>query len=184
MTIELICPVCDRAQIEDNICPNCETDLATYKMLASLPQSTPIKTESKRRMVPIWLPVGIAILFLLLGLSLGYVGNSSIAKQPSTTEHSNNIANSISEINPDRAILPIAKTPPIIAKSKPSFCGGFNYTVRRGDSLSLIAKRFYGNSNYWLFISEANPNIQGKENLIDLNDLLLIPNLKTACLNS
>ena len=184
MSIELTCPVCDRTIVKDNICPNCETDLSTYGMLANLPQYTPAKTENKRRIIPIWLPIGIAVLFLLLGLGLGYASNSLIAKQPQTTQTSTDIANSILETNIDKQILPVAKIPLKIAKSKPNSCGGFNYTVRRGDSLSLIAKRFYGNSNYWSLISKVNPNIQGSENLIEINDSLLIPNLKTACLNS
>ena len=184
MSIELICPVCDRTIVEDNVCPNCETDLSTYGILASLPQYTSVKTETKRRIIPIWLPVGIAVLFLLLGLGLGYASNSLVAKQPQTIQPPIDIANLTLETDVDKQILPIAKIPPKIANSKLSSCGGFNYTVRRGDSLSLIAKHFYGDSNYWLLISEVNPNIRGSEDLIDINDSLLIPNLKTACLNS
>ena len=184
MSIELTCPVCDRFLVENNICPNCETNLSTYGMLASLPQYTPIKTENRRRIVPVWLPIGIVVLFLLLGLSLGYASNFIITQQPPTTKHSSDVANLILETNIDKPILPIAKTPPIVAQLKPSFCGGFNYTVRRGDSLSLIAQRFYGNSNYWLLISKVNSHIQGSENSIDINDSLLIPNLKSNCLNS
>ena len=177
MSIELTCPVCERSQIEHKICPNCETDLSTYGLLASLPPCQPTKVEAKKRMIPIWLPVAIAVLFLLLGLGMGYAGNSLIAQppsivQPTTTTAAPTLAAS------DRA-LPIAK----VAKPKLD-CGGFNYIVRRGDSLSAIAHRFYGDSNSWLLISAANPSLQGSENLIDLNDLLLIPNLKTSCLNS
>ena len=110
-------------------------------------------------------------------MGLGYASNSLIAQprlitQPTATTIDPTLTAS------DRA-LPIAE----VAKPKPD-CEGFNYIVRRGDSLSSIAHRFYGDSNSWLLISGANPSLQGSENSIDVNDLLLIPNLKTACLNS
>ena len=177
MSIKLTCPICERSQIEYKICPNCETDLSTYGLLASLPRCQPRKVETKKRIIPIWLPVGIAVLFLLLGLSLGYASNSLIAQPPSTIQFSTTAVDPTLAAS-DRA-LPIAK----VAKPKLD-CGGFNYIVRRGDSLSAIAHRFYGNSNSWLLISAANPSLQGSENFIDLNDSLLIPNLKTSCLNS
>ena len=176
MPIKLTCPVCERSQIEHQICPNCETDLSTFRVLASLPQCEPVAAKTKKRIIPIWLPVGIAVLFLLLGLGLGYASNSLIAKPPSVIQPSTTIE-STSVVN--NKALPIAE----VAKQKPD-CGGFNYTVRRGDSLSAIAHRFYGNANFWSLISAANSSLQGSENLIDVNDSLLIPNLETNCSNN
>lgn len=39
MNLKLTCPVCDRPQIEGNICPNCETDLSLVRMLIELPNA-------------------------------------------------------------------------------------------------------------------------------------------------
>jgi hypothetical protein len=37
MNKKLSCPVCDRQEITESICPNCETDLSALRMLAELP---------------------------------------------------------------------------------------------------------------------------------------------------
>jgi hypothetical protein len=37
MSEPLTCPACQRSQITTAACPNCETDLATLQLLASLP---------------------------------------------------------------------------------------------------------------------------------------------------
>ncbi len=184
MSVEITCPVCERAQVEENICPNCETDLSVYGMLANLPVQTPLKTEERKRIIPIWLPIGVAILFLLLGLGLGLAGNSVIAKQQSQNTNAD-VATSISipKIKSDVIVPAIAEIPKEKVKPQSNSCGGFNYTVRRGDSLSLIADRFYGNSNSWLLISKANPTIQGRESSIKIDELLVIPNLKNTCIN-
>jgi hypothetical protein len=39
MTLKLICPVCDRPDIESNCCPNCETDLSIVRMVLELPKN-------------------------------------------------------------------------------------------------------------------------------------------------
>jgi len=168
--------VCERSQIAENICPNCETDLSTYKMLANLPIQESV--EKQQRIIPIWLPIGVAILFLLLGLGLGFVGNSVITKQQPQINQSFDVSNSIPEIKP------IIIDPKEIEQPKLISCGGFNYVVQKGDSLSLIASHFYGDSNSWLLISKANSAIKGRESLIEIGELILIPNLKNNCLNS
>lgn len=193
MSVKLTCPVCEaeysraQSEIEANICPNCETDLSTYGILANLSICSPMEAEKKSKsIIPIWLPCGIAILFLLLGLGLGFASNSVIAKQQEAVETSTNIADSISvsPTKPDRLIAPIlADVSPEIVEPQSKNCGGFNYTVRPGDSLSLIAAYFYGNSSYWSLISDANPKIKRRENLLEIDELLLIPNLNNACLN-
>jgi hypothetical protein len=66
MSVKLICPVCDRAAIEINICPNCQTDLALIRMLSELPQLEPTKSEFQWQ---IW-SVGILLLSCLLGWKL------------------------------------------------------------------------------------------------------------------
>ena len=183
MSLKLTCPVCERSQIETNTCPNCETDLSTYRMLAELPIETFVATKEQKRTIPIWLPIGIAVLFLLLGLGLGFAGNSVIAKQQQTAPA--NISTS-TPTQIETTTTPIIAEKPTEEKIEPELkpCGGFNYVVRSGDSLSLIALRLYGDSNSWSLISDANPAIQGKENAIEIGESLLVPNLETNCLNS
>ncbi|MDJ0594348.1 MAG: LysM peptidoglycan-binding domain-containing protein [Pleurocapsa sp. MO_226.B13] len=185
MSVKLTCPVCDRSQIETDTCPNCETDLSTYRMLAQLPVETPIETKEPKRNIPLWLPVGVAILFLLLGIGLGFAGNSVIARQQPQTTPTSNVSNPIPETKVEKEEL---VTSPVIAdrqkEAEPpqlKSCDGFKYVVRRGDSLSLIASRFYGDSNSLPLISNANPQLQGRENLIEIGETLLIPNREANC---
>ena len=183
MSEKLTCPVCERSQIETNTCPNCETDLATYRMLAELPVETPVAMSAPKQTIPIWLPIGVAILFLLLGLGLGFAGNSVIAKQQtkSTTDVS-----SSKPIQPEESTTSVIIDRPIekeIEQPEAKSCGGFNYVVRRGDSLSLIASRFYGDTDSWSLIGNANPAIKGRENAIEIGEELLVPNLNSNCPN-
>ncbi len=186
MSVKLTCPVCDRSQIETNTCPNCETDLSTYRMLAQLPVETPIETKESKRNISLWLPVGVAILFLLLGIGLGFAGNSVIARQqPQTTSTSTTVSNPIPETKVEKDELvtspAIAEKPKEAEQPQLKSCDGFKYIVRRGDSLSLIAFRFYGDSNSLSLISNANPQLQGRENLIEIGEKLLIPNREANC---
>ncbi len=180
MSVNLTCPVCDRSQIETNTCPNCETDLSTYRMLAQLPVETPIETKESKRIIPLWLPVGVAILFLLLGIGLGFAGNSVIARQQPQTTPSTNASNPV----PETVSPTDLEKPEEVETSESKSCGGFNYTVRKGDSLSLIASHFYGDTNSWSLIIDANPELKGRESSIEIGELLLIPNLETNCSNS
>ena len=66
MSNKITCPVCDRSEIEINICPNCQTDLALLRMLAELPLLEPIDSNLQ---LPKWLTIGI-LLFILLGWGL------------------------------------------------------------------------------------------------------------------
>ena len=185
MSVKLTCPVCERSQIEENICPNCETDLSTYRMLAELPVETSIETKEQKT-IPIWLPIGVAVLFLLLGIGLGFAGNYIVVKQqPKITPSTTTASNYIPENKPDELVVSpdIAETPQI-KKSLSKSCGGFNYVVKKGDSLSLIASRFYGDTNSWFLISGANPKLEDRENSIEIGEMLLVPNLITRCLQN
>jgi len=50
-----------------------------------------------------------------------------------------------------------------------------SYTVVSGDSLSKIAKRFYGNANRWQEIYEANKSKIKNPDLIQPGQVLVIP---------
>jgi len=53
--------------------------------------------------------------------------------------------------------------------------GGKRYTVQSGDSLSKIAKQFYGDANAYNRIFEANRNILSDPNKIQPGQELVIP---------
>lgn len=52
---------------------------------------------------------------------------------------------------------------------------GKTYTVVRGDSLSKIAKREYGDMNQWRKIYEANRDVIENPDLIEPGQNLIIP---------
>lgn len=51
------------------------------------------------------------------------------------------------------------------------------YTVVSGDSLSKIAKHFYGDSEKWKGIWEANKSAIKNPDLVQIGQVLTIPNL-------
>jgi LysM repeat protein len=57
----------------------------------------------------------------------------------------------------------------------------FYYTVQQGDSLSRIARQFYGDRQKSKLIIQYNPQLKGRENDIDLHEKLLIPKFYRAC---
>jgi hypothetical protein len=67
MSTKITCPVCDRSELEINICPNCQTDLALLRMLTELPALAPIETSFQ---LPKLAVIGILIGFILLGWGL------------------------------------------------------------------------------------------------------------------
>jgi nucleoid-associated protein YgaU len=52
---------------------------------------------------------------------------------------------------------------------------GKTYTVMRGDSLSKIAKREYGDAQKWRKIYEANKDVIDNPDLIEPGQDLIIP---------
>ena len=57
----------------------------------------------------------------------------------------------------------------------PAPSSGRTYTVVKGDSLSKIAKRFYGNANQWKKIYEANKDAIKNPDLIYPGQTFTIP---------
>ncbi len=53
--------------------------------------------------------------------------------------------------------------------------GGQSYTVKSGDTLSKIAKHFYGDANMWHQIHAANRDKIPNPDLIHPGDVLTIP---------
>jgi nucleoid-associated protein YgaU len=175
MKTYLTCPVCDRPKIEGDICPNCETDLSLIRKLTELP-SAPVATPvpPKSPAIASWVPIGVAILILLLGIGLGAAGNSFYVQQQNAA-----VATISPPIETSAQSAEIAE-PLSVIKNSPT-CSGFYYTVRRGDYLSAIAKQFYGDGNLWPQIISANPQLQGRENSLEIGERFIVPNLEENC---
>jgi nucleoid-associated protein YgaU len=61
------------------------------------------------------------------------------------------------------------------APSAPAKAGEQTYTVKKGDSLSKIAKRVYGDAQQWRKIHEANRDIIDNPDLIHPGQVLKLP---------
>ncbi|CDM92688.1 MAG: LysM domain-containing protein [Limnospira sp. PMC 1291.21] len=176
MTIKLTCPVCGRAEIEGNICPNCETDLTLIRQLQELPQlavepAVIAAPKSSQNIQQLLLVMGIII--LLLGIALGrFIRGESDVQTASVYP---------TEVIETARFLPSLNKPKI-DKNSPASCGGFYYSVQRGDSLSRIARKFYGEGSRWPQLIETNPNLKGRENQIEVGEVILIQNLPEYCL--
>ena len=69
---------------------------------------------------------------------------------------------------------PLPRPGSMAPQAAPSFT---TYTVQKGDSLSKIAKREYGNANEWKKIFEANKDVIKDPDLIYPGQELKIPKL-------
>lgn len=162
MRKKLDCPVCSYGKVEDNTCPKCGADLSLLQMLAEITPTYPT-TSTNRRLL-----VSLLIVLLLLGIGLG-VGAYSLLSKPAEF------------ISLNSSPVPTQSSPlPKTFLSPPSEqnLNGFRYKVRSGDSLSIIAKRLYGDGNLWTLIIQANPSIKDRVENLKVGEILIIPNLE------
>lgn len=175
MVNKIVCPVCDRPSVVENTCPTCKTDLTLMRGLMELPTVPvpPSPMVEQKSTIPPWFLL-TAIAFLTLGIVLGGVG----AYWPAQ--------NNISQLQSETSQLEekISQLQGKISQNKtPQPCNrGFEYVVRWGDSLSLIAMRFYGDAEQQILIVKENPSLAGKEDFLEVGDKLLIPDLNSECL--
>jgi nucleoid-associated protein YgaU len=82
----------------------------------------------------------------------------------------NRIWDQVKVINPslNDITLNLSVDPSLAPKQK-------TYTVAAGDSLSKIAKQFYGNANEYTKIFEANRNVLSDPNMVKVGQELVIP---------
>lgn len=168
MIEKLTCPVCDRTEIEGNICPNCETDLSTIRMLKELPilENKPESDDNKKTLV--YLLLILVLMAIIAGSFSGYLiaKNNYNASLQAIKKEQNEQVNSAKNVEE--------------SKPKLKWCGGFNYQIKSGDSLYMLGLRFYGDGNAWHLITEANPSITSPKNL-EVGQVILIPNLTKFC---
>ena len=89
----------------------------------------------------------------------------------------NEIWNQIKLVDPNYADLTCEiGIDPSLEPSTPSGAGAKSYTVQPGDSLSKIAKEFYGNASSYMKIFEANKDKLSDPNKIQVGQVLKIPN--------
>jgi nucleoid-associated protein YgaU len=87
---------------------------------------------------------------------------------------------SLNDVTLDLTVDPAAAPPPATAAAAASVSGGSSagrrtYTVAAGDSLSKIAKSFYGNANLYMKIFEANKDKLSDPDKIKPGQELVIP---------
>ena len=86
---------------------------------------------------------------------------------------------SLNDITVDLTVDPMAAPPPAMAAAAAagggSSAGRRTYTVAAGDSLSKIAKNFYGNANQYMKIFEANKDKLSDPEKIKVGQELVIP---------
>ncbi|WP_434222225.1 LysM peptidoglycan-binding domain-containing protein [Limnospira platensis CENA597] len=178
MTIKLTCPVCDRPEIEGNICPNCETDLTLIRQLQELPQvaveaaviAAPKSPQNIRQLLLL-----MGVIILLLGIALGGFISRQLPVETASI--------ATTELVETAGFMPWLNKQKIDKNSRESSsCGGFYYSVQRGDSLSRIARKFYGEGSRWPELIEMNPNLKGRENKIEVGEVIFIQNLPEYCL--
>ena len=146
------CPVCGYPGIEGNTCPNCDTDISLIRSLEELPQS------------PTSWRTGIAILMLVIGITIG-TGGSFFALQT--------VIYTATVPKPKVYSDPIPpKIPPMVAKPAPLLA---TYTVKSGDTLSSIAGKICSKPTDLQLIVAANPELQKRENQLDIDQVLKIP---------
>jgi nucleoid-associated protein YgaU len=82
----------------------------------------------------------------------------------------NRIWDQVKVVNPSLSdiTLNLSVDPSLAPKQK-------TYTVAAGDSLSKIAKQFYGNANEYTKIFEANRNVLSDPNMVRVGQQLVIP---------
>jgi len=160
--------------IQDGICKNCQTNLSTILMLEELPSKITAGLSSKGKK-PSLDQLGLGFLILLVGMGVaGLVNSLSFQRQSPIIQVQNQPT-----IQQSRKKSTSPK--PISRKPRQKGCGGFYYTVRSGNSLSLISSRFYGNPSLFKAIIKANPDLRNRENNLYLGEQLFIPNRQESC---
>ncbi|BAZ86593.1 LysM peptidoglycan-binding domain-containing protein [Dolichospermum compactum] len=148
------CPVCGYKGIESNSCPNCDTDVSLIRSLAELPQRPKSWTTT------------IAIFMLIIGITIGAAGSFFALQTAIYT------ATVPKPTVPTTANLTPPVITPVIPKSAPILA---TYTVKSGDTLSSIAGKFCSKPTDWQLIVAANPELQKRENQLDIDQVLKIP---------
>jgi LysM repeat protein len=114
--------------------------------------------------------LGLALLLLISGISLGAIASNLFPRSPLPVTESSPVIPPVEEpITPPKEV------------TKTVCVDGFKYRVRSGDSLSRIAKRFYGDESLLSPILEANPFLLDRLDSLEVGEKLFIPNTDKSC---
>jgi LysM repeat protein len=97
-------------------------------------------------------------------------GSGSATSTPTATATATATAQQVVRAHLDAAILPAHHA----GRSEPAAAGG-SYTVQAGDTLSGIAQRFYGRSDDWRGLYQANRSQVANPGLIFVGQVLSLP---------
>ncbi|MFM8006324.1 MAG: LysM peptidoglycan-binding domain-containing protein, partial [Dolichospermum sp.] len=141
--------------IDGHICPSCHTDISLILSLKELPQQPKSWTRE------------IAIFMLVIGITIGAGGSffslQTVFYTATTPNHTPKVANSF--IPSPQIITTTPKKPSVLA----------TYSVKSGDTLSSIAEKLCNKPTDWQLIVTVNPELQKRENKLDINQVLKIP---------
>ena len=172
MKVELSCPVCASIEIAGDSCPNCDTDLSLIRLLTELPPSSPQATVLEKPQIQLkfagW-PLGAALLILTMGIVLR-AASSFLFWQPSQLLTTTVDSPSPIAIKSDRtAAPPVAQK--TVNRQQPT-----QYVVKPGDNLAGITEQFCGKGKSWQAIVKANPQLNTRPDLINVDEVLKLPN--------
>ena len=168
------CPVCDYKNIpnykkEDVVCTCCDTDLSIYRLINEQIAISSKETIVTKEVIVAKTPeklewvMGTFFLLAMLFAGLYFFNPKTIIDKQRETELTAQI-NSLESENAKLKIQP---------ESTVSVVKDFEYTVRRGDSFSLISWRIYGTEGRGEEIAKKN-NVT-LDTILHPGDKLIIP---------
>jgi LysM domain len=165
MNIKLNCPVCGYKEIVGDICPNCDTDVSLMRILEELPPTVTPRPKKVTR----W-QLLIAAMILLIGMGLG-TGGCWFWLQP-------HFIVAVNSPNPVVVVQGRWEDPNISSKQTLVAPQLGTYQVQSGEYLSVLAEKFCGKGTSWKVIVGANPQLEGRENHLEVGEKLYIPDCK------
>ncbi len=82
---------------------------------------------------------------------------------------------SVAPLQPERVESPPAVREPVRSKPTPPTAQMRQHTVEKGDTLFVLAQRYYGNRSKWRDIYAANRDVMPNENSLQIGMVLKIP---------
>lgn len=191
VTQSLSCPVCGHPDVQTNQCSNCETDLSLYRMLAELPPQETTVAQTKQ--IP-WQWIGISLAaVLVVGITTPFLwgyGRELLISQINSqiAQRQQEITAKLSSINQQQQELSkmledVSRQQDLVStlQNESEGCGGFYYTIEKGNTLSQIANRFYQERGNVNLILEQNTQLQGRSDQLQIGETIFIPNRDASC---
>lgn len=191
VTQSLSCPVCGNPDVQKSKCSNCGTDLSVYRMLAELPPQE-AKAVANQKVSRRWIAVTLGLV-LVIGITNPFLwgyGRELLISQLNTqvAERQQEITGKLSRISQQQQELSemleeVAREQDLISTLQGDIegCGGFYYTIERGDTLTGIANRFYGDRGNLELITNNNSQLEGRLSQLEVGEVIFIPNEENNC---